>query len=95
MLSGSTVEVKETMARFTTDVIASCAFGINANSINDPDSEFGRHTRSRADFSLPKGLSLLLAFFTPYLNTIFRLKYVGYKTDNYLRQIVWDTVQYR
>jgi hypothetical protein len=23
------------------------------------------------------------------------LKFVGDKTDNYLRQIVWDTVQYR
>jgi hypothetical protein len=63
MLSGSTVEVKETMARFTTDVIASCAFGINANSLKDPDSEFGRHTRAIGDFSVQKGLAALLAFF--------------------------------
>jgi hypothetical protein len=95
MLSGSTVEVKETMARFTTDVIASCAFGINANSLKDPDSEFGRHTRSIADFSIQKGLALLLANFAPYLNTVFRLKFVGDETGNYFRQIVWDTVQYR
>jgi cytochrome P450 family 6 len=95
MLSGSTVEVKETMARFTTDVIASCAFGINANSLKDPDSEFGRHTRAIGDFSVQKGLAGLLAFFAPYLNSIFRLKFVGDKTENYLRQIVWDTVQYR
>jgi hypothetical protein len=95
MLSGSTVEVKETMARFTTDVIASCAFGINANSLKDPDSEFGRHTRGISDFSVQKGLAGLLAFFAPYLNTIFRLRFVGDKTENYLRQIVWDTVKYR
>jgi cytochrome P450 family 6 len=95
MLSGSTVEVKETMGRFTTDGIASCAFGINANSLKDPDSEFGRHTRALADFSVQKGLAAVLAFFAPYLNTIFRLKFVGDKTDNYLRQIIWDTVQYR
>jgi cytochrome P450 family 6 len=95
MLSGSTVEVKETMARFTTDVIASCAFGINANSLKDPDSEFGRHVRATADFSVQKGLAMLLALFAPYLNTIFRLKFVGDKTDNYIRQTVWDTVHYR
>jgi cytochrome P450 family 6 len=95
MLSGSTVGVRETMARFTTVVIASCAFGINVNSLKEPESEFGRHTRAIGDFSVKKGLAMLLAFFAPYLNTFFRLKFVGDKTDNYLRQIVWDTVQYR
>jgi cytochrome P450 family 6 len=95
MLSGSTVEVKETMARFTTDVIACCAFGLNVNSLKDPDSEFGRHTRGISDFSVQKGLAMLLGFFAPYLNTVFRLKFVGDKTDNYLRQIVWDAVHYR
>jgi cytochrome P450 family 6 len=95
MLSGSTVDVKETMARFTTDVIASCAFGLNANSLKDPDSEFGRHTRALGEFSVQKGLAMLLAFFAPYLNTIIRLKMVGDKTNNYIRQTVWDTVHYR
>jgi hypothetical protein len=95
MLSGFTVEVKETMARFTTDVIASCAFGINANSLKDPDSEFGRHTRGITDFSVQKSLAALLGFFAPYLNTFFRLKFVGDKTENFFRQIVWVTVEYR
>jgi cytochrome P450 family 6 len=95
MLSGSTVEVKETMARFTTDIIASCAFGINANSLKDADSEFGRHTRGLGDFTVRKGLAALLGIYAPYLNILFRLKFVGDETDNYLRKIVWDTVHYR
>jgi cytochrome P450 family 6 len=95
MLPGSTVEVKQTMVRYTSDVIASCAFGINCNSLKDPDSEFGRHIRAIGVFSVQKGLAMLLAFFAPYLNRIFRLKFVGHVTDNYVRQIIWDTVQYR
>jgi hypothetical protein len=95
LLSGSTVEVKETMDRFTTYVIASCAFGISGNSLKDPDSEFGRHIRAVADFSVQKGLAILLAFFAPYLNRIFRLKFVEDETNNYVRKIVWDTVEYR
>jgi cytochrome P450 family 6 len=95
MFSGSTVEVKETMARYTTDVIASCAFGINGNSLKDPDSEFGRNIRKIFDLSVRKGLAVLLAFFAPYLNNIFQLKFLDDKTNNYIRQIVWNTVDYR
>ena len=95
MFSGSTVEVKETMSRFTTDVIASCAFGINSNSLQDPDSEFGRNIKSIFTFSVKKGLAMQFAWFAPYLNKIFRLKFVEEKTNHYVRQSVWDTVEYR
>ena len=83
------------MARFTIDVIASCAFGINGNSLKDPDSEFGRQIRIILDFSVQKGLVMVMAFFAPYLNKIFHLNFMDAKTNNYIRQIVWNTVQYR
>jgi hypothetical protein len=83
------------MARYTTDVIASCAFGINGISLKDPDSEFGRNIRAVLDFSVRKGLAVMLGIFAPYLNKIFRLKFLDDKTNNYIRRIVWDTVNYR
>ena len=95
MLSGSTVKVKETMARFTTDVIASCAFGINSNSQKDPDSKFWRSIVTVFTFSAKKGLAMLFAFFAPEVNNIFRLKFMEDKINNYVRQSVWDTVEYR
>ena len=94
-MSGSTVEVNETMARFTTDIIASCAFGINSNSLKDPDSEFGRHIRGVFTFSIKKGLAMLFAWFAPHLNELFRLNFVENETNNYIRQSVWNTVEYR
>ena len=83
------------MDRFTTDVIASCAFGINGNSLKDPESEFGRNIRKVFDFSVKKGLAMVAAFFAPQLQSIFRLNVMDDKTNNYVRQIVWSTVEYR
>nr|CAD7195288.1 unnamed protein product [Timema douglasi] len=37
---GKPIPVKETMARFTTDVISSCAFGVKSNAMTDVNSEF-------------------------------------------------------
>jgi cytochrome P450 family 6 len=95
LFSGSTVELTETMARFTIDVIASCAFGISSNSLKYPESEFVRNIGNIFKFSVKKGLAVLIAFFAPHLQKMFRLKVVDDKTNNYVRQIVWSTVEYR
>jgi cytochrome P450 family 6 len=94
-LSGSTIEVKEMMARFTTDVIASCALGINSNSLKDSDSEFGRRIRKILEFTVQKGFVSVVAFVAPYLNNVFRVKFMDEETNNFVRQMVWNTVEHR
>lgn len=39
------IEVRELAARFTTDIIGSIAFGIDANTIENPDVDFRRYGR--------------------------------------------------
>jgi cytochrome P450 family 6 len=89
------VDVRETMARYTTDVIASCAFGIQSNSLKDPDAEFRVFLRRTLDFTIQKGLASLLWFFAPYLEPILKVKFVDDRTNNYLRKTVWSAVEYR
>jgi len=83
------------MATFTTDVIASCAFGIDSNSLKDSDSEFERRIRTILDFSVKKALVLLTEIFAPHLKTKFRMKFMDDKINNYVMEIVWSTVEYR
>jgi cytochrome P450 family 6 len=83
------------MMRYTTDVIASCAFGIQSNSLKDPDAEFRRYLRRIFDFTIQKGLVAITWFFAPYLNFILKVKFMDDITTDYLRKIVWSTVEYR
>jgi cytochrome P450 family 6 len=89
------VDVKETMARYTTDVIASCAFGIQSNTLKNPYSEFRDHLREIFDFTFRKGLTNLLAFFAPSVKSILRVKFLDNSTADYIRKLVWSTVEYR
>ncbi|KAL3280432.1 hypothetical protein HHI36_017914 [Cryptolaemus montrouzieri] len=50
---GTTVDIKDVLGRFTTDVIVSCAFGLSCNSLENPNNEFRK--KGRALF-LEKGL---------------------------------------
>lgn len=95
MLIGSSVEVKESMARFTTDVIASCAFGIDSNSLKNPDAEFRYHLRNVFSSSVIKEFSILMAFFPSSLPKLLRPKYVDNTTSDFIRRTVWSTVEYR
>jgi cytochrome P450 family 6 len=92
---GSSADVKEATARYTTDVIASCAFGIDSNSLTNPDAEFRYHLRNIFGSSIRQGLTALMAFFAPSFQSVFRLKYLDDMTSSFIRETVWRTVEYR
>lgn len=95
MVTGPTVEVKEAMSRFTTDVIASCAFGIDSNSLKNPDAEFRHNLRNVFGASLRKQWAILMAFFPSSLHNLLRLQFLDDETSDFIRRTVWKTVEYR
>jgi len=87
--------VVEILYRYTTDVIASCAFGINGHALKDPQSEFRMYVRNIFDFSIRKGLAALTAFTAPEIKKLLSIKFLDDDTNRYLRKTVWSTVEYR
>lgn len=59
--TSSKVEIHEHLARFTTDNISNVAFGLDSNSLEDPDSAFRKHGKEVLDLD---ALGFLKFFFT-------------------------------
>jgi hypothetical protein len=65
------LEMKELFGRFTLDVIATCAFGVQCNSLKDPEAEFVKITARFNDLSPLKRISIFIIILFPQLAYIF------------------------
>lgn len=88
------VEIKEVLARFTTDVIGTCAFGIECNSLSDPNSEFRRY--GHLAFVSRNG-AVIGACVNAYKNLARKLGMKLFHDDvtSFFMKAVHDTVEYR
>lgn len=88
------VEIREFLARYTTDIIGTCAFGIECNSLKDPDAEFRRfgHKAITGFPSVPY-LAFLLIFkkLARKLHLVSFPKYI----TTFFMNVVRDTIDYR
>ncbi|XP_017126250.1 probable cytochrome P450 6a14 [Drosophila elegans] len=89
------VEIKDLCARFTTDVIGSCAFGLECNSLQDPNAEF--RNKGREIFVRRRHSQLVQAFlFTnAKLAKKLRLKVFPDDITDFFMSAVKSTVDYR
>lgn len=89
------IEIKNYWARYTTDVIGSCAFGLECNTLNDKDALF--REMGRQVFEEPRrsmGAQLLLTQMKSYGN-FFGIKQLPDKPTEFFLRIVKETLAYR
>ncbi|KAH8321299.1 hypothetical protein KR074_001096, partial [Drosophila pseudoananassae] len=89
------VEIKDICARFTTDVIGTCAFGLECCSLKDPHSEF--RNKGRMIFETPRH-SMLVQFFiltNAKLARKLRMKVLPDELTEFFLSAVKSTVEYR
>jgi cytochrome P450 family 6 len=85
------LEVKEIMAKFTTDIIGSCVFGLKCNSMKDPDSEFRSMGRKVVEPSLNNVVRRLLGLLMPILG----IRVLPWEVTQFFISAVRETIKYR
>nr|CAD7427783.1 unnamed protein product [Timema monikensis] len=94
-LRGNIIPVKEITAGYTLDVLASCAFGVNANAIVDRKAEFHEILRQIFEMKTIDLIKTNLAFFLPWSVKYLKLKLTNDHVDNFVRKTLWDVVAHR
>jgi cytochrome P450 family 6 len=90
-----TIEIKDILARFSTDIISSCAFGIQCNCLKNPDAEFRQWGRKIFDPSIRNTVTFFLMQFLPRVLNLLRLSTIHPKVSKYFRSMFKETVNYR
>uniref|UniRef100_A0A1I8NPE3 Cytochrome P450 n=1 Tax=Stomoxys calcitrans TaxID=35570 RepID=A0A1I8NPE3_STOCA len=79
------LELKEFCALYTTDVIATVAFGVQANSFENPNGQFRHNGREIFRFNARRAFNFSIVFFLPHLVPYLGAKVVPSEQTEFLR----------
>nr|AFU86482.1 cytochrome P450 CYP6AY3v2 [Laodelphax striatellus] len=91
----SLLEMRDVMARFTTDVIGSVAFGLQFNSFVEKESDFQMMGRRVLDSSQSSVITKAIRVFFPELFHILRLRTFPEEIQTFFQTVIRDTIENR
>ncbi|XP_076663922.1 cytochrome P450 9e2-like [Andrena cerasifolii] len=92
---GKVYDMKAIFGRYTTDVIASCSFGISVDSMKNPNNEFYMFAKETMNFMSGLSIKFLIGNNFPTISKLFGIRLFSDKARRYFRGIVADTVRMR
>ncbi|KAH8236984.1 hypothetical protein KR038_001975 [Drosophila bunnanda] len=93
--NGAVVEIKDLMARYTTDVIGTCAFGIECNTLRTPVTDF-RTMGQKVLTDLRHGALLTMFMFSfPEMARKLRMRIFPDDVHQFFMRLVDDTIALR
>ncbi|KAE8746226.1 Cytochrome P450 CYP6 [Frankliniella occidentalis] len=95
VLKGGDVEMAEVMGKFSTDVIASCAFGVEANALKDPDSEFRSMGRKVVEVDPLRAIVNMVAETMPWLRPLLPMPLLRPDVKDFFIRTFNENVEYR
>lgn len=89
------VEVKEVLAKFTTDVIGNVAFGLESSSLQDPNSMFRKMGLKFFNFDRKRQLKALMVLSFQTIAKKFKISFTPKDVSDFFIATIRDTVDYR
>lgn len=90
-----TFDVHDLLARFTTNVISSVAFGIENDCINDRENIFRKMGLKHFESTPRSVVRNLLGFFVPWVLKIIKIRTTPQELEDFFFNVVRQTVDYR
>lgn len=93
---GCDLEMRDLFNRFTLDVIASCAFGVQCDSLQSPDAEFAKIAGKFFDIPIHERIFLFVVLlFCPQIARFLPLSFINRNVVSFLEAVVIDTKSQR
>uniref|UniRef100_U5EL38 Putative cytochrome n=1 Tax=Corethrella appendiculata TaxID=1370023 RepID=U5EL38_9DIPT len=89
------IDVKDIVGRYTTDIIGNCAFGIDCNSLKDPDNLFKEMGRRTFQMSRHSKFLMGLIISFPKVSRFFGIKMMRDEVVEFYTKVVMDTIEHR
>lgn len=89
------IEIKDLLSRYTTNIIATCAFGFKVDALTDSENELFLSGRKIAKIGRKEGLKLMLFESVPTIMKAFGIKFFDTKLLDYFRGLICNVINYR
>lgn len=91
----SKVEILDLLARLNTDVISSCAFGFESNSLENPQTEFRKMGKKMLHFDRKKSLKIFFAMTFRKLAKFLNIRFNDEDVSEFFINVVRETIELR
>ncbi|XP_044762892.1 cytochrome P450 9e2-like [Coccinella septempunctata] len=90
------MELKDAFTRYSNDIIASTAFGVQCDSLRDGENQFYINGKRATDFSgFVKNLKFVLHAVLPKLSKLLKATFFDKEISDFFRGVVRDSLEYR
>lgn len=89
------VEIYELLGRYNTDVISSCAFGFESNSLENPQTEFRTMGKKMLTFGKRKSLKIFFAMIFRKFARFLNIRFNDEDVSEFFINVVRETIKLR